>query len=365
MKAEPFDIFRLTFQTPLHLSKGKLNTYESSEQVLHSDTLKSAIFAAAIQLFGDQPIVEDWFSHFRVSSAMPFLHAPENGTIEYFFPKPLVHPEIQFPDDVPVQEHARLYKKAKKISWLGKSLFEKTLAGNPLRLQGAHLLMKDVFVSEAFEGLAKEKRDKLIVFERQQTQRVKIPRLSEEDADSVPFYLDKLYFHPKAGLYFFITTDRTGESKEPFLQKLHGALRLLGNNGIGLQRGLGNGQFRAKRDQLTLQLPEQPSAYVNISLYCPTLADIQETDLDNSAYYFFKRGGWISSSDEAYISYRKKSIYMLGEGSVLRFPGTENWVQRGQGQIDLTPQQTPQPLPSNIKIWRDGTGIFLPIKVQP
>ena len=42
-----FDIIRLHFRQPLHLSRGKLNTYESSEHTLHSDTLQAALFVRA------------------------------------------------------------------------------------------------------------------------------------------------------------------------------------------------------------------------------------------------------------------------------------------------------------------------------
>ena len=48
---ENFDIIKMHFKSPLHLSKGKEDSYDSSNKILHSDTLQSAIFVCAIERF--------------------------------------------------------------------------------------------------------------------------------------------------------------------------------------------------------------------------------------------------------------------------------------------------------------------------
>jgi CRISPR/Cas system CSM-associated protein Csm4 (group 5 of RAMP superfamily) len=66
-----FKIYKLTFQTPLHLSKGKTGSYESSDAVLHSDTIKSALYVAALQL--DRKVFADkMLKELTISSAFPF-----------------------------------------------------------------------------------------------------------------------------------------------------------------------------------------------------------------------------------------------------------------------------------------------------
>ena len=48
-----YQIAKLQFTSPLHLSKGK-TTLDESLDVLHSDTLKSALFVCALDLFGSE-----------------------------------------------------------------------------------------------------------------------------------------------------------------------------------------------------------------------------------------------------------------------------------------------------------------------
>jgi CRISPR-associated protein Csm4 len=57
--------------------------------------------------------------------------------------------------------------------------------------------------------------------------------------DSEPYYVDKIFFHKNAGLFFLV------EAEEKTLEMLKAAMRLLSDNGIGTDRNVGNGQFEA------------------------------------------------------------------------------------------------------------------------
>jgi CRISPR-associated protein Csm4 len=173
----------------------------------------------------------------------------------------------------------------------------------------------------------------------------------------MPFYLDKLYFNDEGGLYFMVH----GAGDKKLRQRLEAALRLLGENGIGLQRGLGNGQFEHEWATLELDLPAQATAAACLSLYCPTWEEWSPLNLEQSAYNFVKRGGWISAADPEYIRLRKRSVHMLVEGSAMPFAHAGAVILKGNGMIDLTPKTIEPPLPDGMKVWRDGTGVFLPI----
>lgn len=152
------------------------------------------------------------------------------------------------------------------------------------------------------------------------TQRVVIDRVN---ARGVPFYIEKLYaVQPeKRGLYFVVrTNDDSG--KTALLNRLELVARLLGENGIGLQKGLGNGCFEVERARLELNLPasDKTNASVSLSLYRPKKDEFSESMLESGFYDFMQRGGWIASPEEdEHRSIRKKSVYMFREGSVFGF----------------------------------------------
>lgn len=316
-----FKIVRLHFRQPLHLSRGKLNTYESSEHTLHSDTVQAALFVCALQLY-DEKTANEFKDKVRISSAFPWTKA--HG---YWLPKPI---SLRL-DDTPDTR-----KELKKIKYLQKQHFEQALRGESLSL--AHLLdEKQIAIQPK-------------IWKGDVTQRVVIDRTN---AASTPFYLEKLYpegWHKDCGLYVLIKNDG--------FDKLENLFRLLGDNGIGLQRSLGNGTFEAifPDGGFPISLPETASAWVSLSLFRPENEEkLGKIQLEHSQYQLLKRGGWLASpEDMGHMSLRKKSVLMFSEGSVLAF-GDDASREGGFSDLDPRPD-VPHP------VWRDGRGIFLPIK---
>lgn len=308
-----FNIFKLSFTSPLHLSRGKSNSYENSDIVLHSDTLKSAMLATALQIFDfEEAEIKAFWDSFQVSSAMPFLG--EN----YYFPRPMSWQ--------PEAENAAKQKDWNKLEYLQLTDFQSLILGNTIN---ALPELPTFFVKE-------------------QTQRVKI----NWDTDSVPFYIEKLYFKPEAGLFLIVETKDTAQ-----LSKLEGVMRLLGDNGIGLQRNIGNGHFEVETATIALEIPESNKAMC-LSLYCPTEDELKTFDLKTSFYKLQKRGGWVSSSAVENISYRKKSVFMFNEGSVFKTQNTDNQLFVKGKSVTITPEV----MKDKQNVWREGRGIFLPIK---
>ena len=75
---------------PLHLSDGR-SIYYSSQERLHSDTIKNAIYVSAAKLIGDE-VYQDpgFYDSFRVSSAFPFFMD------EFFLPVSQLRPHPCF-----------------------------------------------------------------------------------------------------------------------------------------------------------------------------------------------------------------------------------------------------------------------------
>ncbi|NUQ23433.1 MAG: type III-A CRISPR-associated RAMP protein Csm4 [Saprospiraceae bacterium] len=311
------------FRQPVHFSRGKMNTYESSDGVLHSDTIQAALYVAAMQLYG-QSVADQFKQRVRISSAFPYT--PEG----YWLPKPLSFN----PDD---SAHR---KELKKIRYLRAADFEQLLNGNVPA--AANLLVHsqpEIWIPDT-------------------TQRVLLDRI---DARGVPFYLEKLYpvnRHSDRGLYVIVQEDGDG------FPQLESLFRLLADNGIGLQRGLGNGVFDyvVKKEDLDLNLPQQAHTWTNLSLFRPSKEDVSHMKLDDSYYQLLKRGGWIASPEKSiHSSLRKKSVVMFSEGSVLTFDDMTTATMTYRGEVeDLQPVWTNFPHP----VWRDGRGIFLPMALS-
>jgi CRISPR type III-A-associated RAMP protein Csm4 len=336
----------------LHLSKGK-GTYESGAEVLHSDSIKSALFAAAIQNGAnvhsdgsDNPFL----TSFRVSSAFPFFQE------EYFFPKPMGVSGHKICD-----ESAKPLKKAgKALKFIGKSLFEDQIAGIDLSNKSIkkeeHLISEDdaeqVFsLASTSINQAIRKKGDFYVLRRTAMMRVTVPRVSSTDADPEPYYMEQTFFHPDAGLYFFIDWPK----EEQYKQVLEFALDTLQDNGIGLDRNTGNGQFVWENAEMEINTPTNAKHQMLLSLYCPASKEEIEDKLDESAYNLIKRGGHVSASESEHLSYRKKSVYMMTEGSLLHGQPEDFKGLLLNLQPDIMKDKHP--------IWREGRPFLIPCHV--
>lgn len=328
-----YDVIKLDFFTPLHLSGGRMDAYDQSEEILHSDTIKSALFVMARKIYGNS-IDKSFLDAFKVSSAMPFLGS------DYLFPKPMMR--IGRADT----ENAKNAKFIKKLAYFSLPIFEKIIAGQTFELNSDNTDNSGRF----YFANNRHKTEK--VFESNVQQRFTAPK--GEEKHGMPYYVDRLYFNKKAGLYFLLEF-----IDESFKSKVHAAIRLLGDEGIGTDRTVGNGQFTPIfGESLTIQTPSPSNALMNLSLFCPTLDGMTDENLQLSSYQLLKRGGYIASPENSkFITFRKRSIFMFSEGSV--FPKNVNMAGK---LVDLRPIKTKID-GLNHPIWRDGRPISLPVNI--
>lgn len=330
-------IAKLQFTSPLHLSRGK-TTLDESLDVLHSDTLKSALFVCALDLFGGEILRGDegknFFEKFTISSAFPFT--PN----ELFFPRPEWLPKSiekqTEPDATPKIDR----KALKSVKYFNQSNFERLLKGELVTLDPNYVKK---YYSE---------RNIKSPFQSETVQRVTVNRTYEEEGNT--FYTERLYFREGCGLFFLI--EFHDDTIRPIVEA---ALRLLGDNGIGSDKSVGNGQFTfEKLDDFDFDFAQNANKQMALSLYCPNTNGDRDHDfindkdfLEKSAYSLIKRGGYIANPDNFDRStLRKKSIIMFKEGSV--FPKDRTLI----GDIkDLKPE-----IAQEHPIWRDGRALFFP-----
>jgi len=344
MAKRTYKVLKLHFLSPLHLSKGKTDDYGESEELLHADALKSALFVCARQVLGAETVgdTDAFFRRFRISSAFPFVGS------ELFFPKPQAKIQPFVMSEITEERQA---KKHKKLSFLGQSYFEDLITDRRRELRQADFTPDGRFVSDHADLRA---LGDIPVFATDVQQRVTIPANYTEDP--LPYYVDRLYFSQTAGLWFaFELVDGDATIYAAVLA----ALKCLGDNGVGTDRSVGNGQFEVTEAELTLNVPDVPTHDLLLSLWCPQQAELDAAFLGQSAYGLVKRGGYIASPDQPeHLTYRKKSIYMFTEGSL--FPHRPNRPLTGK-VADLKPDA-----PDVIQhVWRDGLAFTIPATLFP
>lgn len=338
-----FDCIRLRFDTPLHLSNARPNDYGSSERVIHSDTFTAAVFQAWAMLGHADWIPADSNTSpgFTVSSLFPF----RGGTQPiYFLPKPFFRHQTEPTNNADAGDA----KKFKKVQFVDVPHFEAYLHQAPLPSLGTSAI-RGAFQSQALASLKDDEADFLT--SDVQTRLVK-PR---DESEPTPYYVERLYFRHDSGLWGLVRYE-TPEAR----QRVETAVRYLGDSGLGTDRAVGNGLFTPSFDKLNLNLPASGQFAVSLSLFCPTdhkqLTDVLSDS--RTRYDLVRRGGWLS---EPHNTYRKRSVWMLREGSLLHHANRRPDMLGTL--VDLRPT-LPNGLPSvNHPVWRDGRAFLLPVNL--
>lgn len=359
-----YDVFHLRFKSGLHLSSGKADNYDSTESVLHSDTLKSAIYVNARLLYGEAAD-EAFFHSFKVSSAFPYFRT--NTQLLHFVARPHLPNFHQY-----FLEEQVDYKFVKKIEYIEVDLLRELLE-NKVALSSLSSSKDGKFIA----ALSEEDRSlsNANVFGTASQQHVAVDRFHEADAN--PYGVDALYFHERAGLYFLL--DCTGTEAQ--CQMAKAGIKALADAGLGTDRNTGKGQFEflAGEDVTThFYLPEKGTQQMSLSLYCPktaTPSEIATAQLQDSYYQLLRRGGYIATPDNlSHIAVRKRSVYMFREGSV--FPRIADRTGQvvnlqpdndklttiilNKAEVRENPAAEKRYMPAvDHPIWRDGRAIFL------
>lgn len=326
-----YTAYFLKFNSPLHIGDYKPDSYESSESFIRSDTINAAILASWASK-GNADWIGDGNLPFTISSAFPYYMGESGPTL--FFPRV----RIPFPM---TSYDASKSKLVKKISWMDQSYFEAIINAQDFPATAYEDIQNEFLTS------VKLPEEGLLI--KQVSERVKIPRERNDDNQSEPFYMERIYFN-MGGLYFLATGNE--------LNKLNAALDFLKYEGFGTDRNVGNGFFEWKDSTIDLNLPANAGHSTNLGLYCPNdkASVVAEID-EKSSYDLIKRGGWITEA--GYQTIEKESIYMFSEGSVFN----KSIDIDGKGNIDLSPRNLPQDLKPSHPIYRNGKTIFVPVNV--
>lgn len=347
-------LIELYFDTPLHLGTPR-EDYASSESTLHSDALSAAIIQAWAEMGLDKALdqigaASDAFGHlpFVLSSMFPFTETNNKKRSKvYFFPRirKAFNPRINARSDL------YLHKKTiKDLQWMDLEYFD-------AHIHTAKGCLPD-FNHIRGEYLSHERIDPTFISSEAQP-RVTVSRMG---LDSNPFYTERLFFSQGSGLFFLYAEE--DDASWPLVQA---ALEFLSESGIGTDRNVGNGKFHfTVADEHPIIDKFQawslmPADHVtNLSLYNPSDSEIFQESLASPyvGYELIKRGGWISMPP--FLSLRKRSVFMLGEGSIFHDPNQQLLPMEG-AIVNIRPntQEIGRPIPYGI--WRSGKSLFVPV----
>ena len=341
MPQHNYEIIRFKFTTPLHVGNER-SDYSTGSALLHSDSIYAAICHAWARLGKADWIGENGESGFTFSSLFPYIDY--NTDYSYFLPRPMLLMDEKNKDDIDTS----VRKALKKVQWVDIPVFEALAGSSPLEYT-------KTFFDKGYQAVKELPRDELgeliEPISNQTMPRASISRTGIDD--TVIYYIDRYYFHEKAGLYAIVQFD-IDEIKE----KVLAALRLLADEGLGTDRNVGHGKFEFSLDTLSVNLPDQASYGINLGMYCPKdkreWEDYIEYNLPNAraGYSLVRRGGWMS---EPRNTWRKRSVYMALPGGVFK----TNGIQIAGTVINLEPTGE---VNTGHPVWRHGQSIFLPCK---
>lgn len=336
----------LRFQGSLRLAHST-GLPERSEVIVHSDGLKSALFAVGLQVYPEWAGQADaFFNAFTISSAFPFCND------EYFLPRPQWPVSFRFSQT----EEALFAKKAKKIQYVSAAFYTSFYAHVPE--SAAHPPVLEVEDRQVVQGqflFARPQPSERIIWET-----VTEPHAAKlEDPFGPPRYYttSRTFFAEDCGLYFLIQFHDVS-----WRQPIFNALRLLGHQGLGSDRTVGNGFFDFEPAKDVKSFPfhptEAPSAgdhkglFVALGMYLPTKEELDRANLQESAWTLVKRGGYLAAPENPeHMRYRRKWVMMMGPGSVIK-----SRTKPVGKRVDLRPDMPHESIPHPV--WRDGRCLF-------
>lgn len=250
-----------------------INSLDTSNEIIHSETLFSALFIEAIKLNCKESFFEFYENNdFKLSSCFPYVGET------YYLPKPIIKMDVD------------------------KSLSDRKLAKN-LKFVPANRYNSFINGNETIDSNFPNPRVSNTVSEH-------VEILSGE---STPYHIASTAFEKDGGLYFILSYSDV--SVPALFKKL---LESLQYTGIGGKRQIGFGSFTCTRndipeDLLRLLNCKSPEYYITLGSYYPRDLDILD---DDSYYLIVSKGGYSDVSNGS--PKRKKRGFVFQEGSSFR-----------------------------------------------
>lgn len=295
---------RLAFTSPLHVGEVGIGL-EGCAAYLSSDILFSGLCHAWAQTYGT-PELERLLERFAggdppflLSSAFPYWKE------EIFFPRPqILHFSWKEGVEELKEEERKLFQD---IRWLPLPSFARWVGRDDTGFRFSEADYQELKKSE--ENLKKACQSYFLP-------RLRLDRI---EARSNLFLCKVVRLRRDSGLFCLVRS-----AEEEMLKRLEGALRVLGEIGLGGERSAGCGAFALNRWQNVREIQGLQEllkegtdpAYLTLSLYHPSSQELEGMAAGHlQGYELVERGGWVDSPGLRRPT-RKRPCRMFSEGSV-------------------------------------------------
>ncbi len=332
-----FSAYRLRFKAPLHIDAQGIG-HEETEIMVHSDTLFSALMCLWRNFYDDDIEALCESPRFHLSSAFPYAGEAS------FFPSPM----CRLLPDKTGDKYPEIGKKLKKMKFISRSLFEKTLNGEKWNYEDTETLQDGLFWRHQDERSWKKE----FIFRKQEIPRIAVDRWKQS---TEIFYFSRVHFAVDAGLFFLVRFD-----DDAIKRKFETVLRLLGDEGLGGDKNAGHGQFEPEEwEGFELKTPENGDYFITLSLYHPKKEEFGRDVRMNSSYGIVSRQGRLHPRGLGML--RRKEVNMLIAGSVIQYPAENANGKLGDCCMVLE-KDSHEKLKHNV--YRYGYAFDLPIIIR-
>lgn len=363
-------VFLLYPRSPLHLARRGRGDLSDPDEIIHSDTLASALASALVQvgILKDSDAVQEFLEKIALSSAFPFVEKRSSAreVIRRFF--------LPLPKGVVLSRDPTHRKTFKKIRWLEKRLFEKIIYKEPCNNK-PHLQVSGPYAWTSNEEWI---RDAVRLISEGEQLRVQVPRIRTADHEPQPYSITYRVWKeaPESGLrtgLFFIAC-----APQERLHQIKQALEVLKDLGLGADRTVGMGTFTWQPlNTANEALPSTsktkstaPHYWMSLGMYVPPEEVWKKWHKEGLsrhiiAHELVLRSGWVSIP--GFLNVRRNGIYMFAEGSVFKDLSANtpqkcihNLMPAGK-VVDVTPDEPEELHKSGIRIYRSGQTLFIPV----
>lgn len=330
--------YHLVFRSPLHVGERGVGL-EAAHVHVPADTLFSAICSVWRDVYGVERLLGDVLDWYEETGSEPFFLTsafPYAGPVR-FFPKPLA----RAPHVTIGQENEKAFKRVRFVS---EAVFTALVTSQPLIFDATNCVNgQTVWVTAAerqqLEGWWEDESDDVVLWKQAVVPRVTLDRMT---STSELWHFGETRFASGAGLWFAV--DFNTEHGDGLRRRFMACLRVLGDTGLGGERGAGRGLFEVNEPQARTLLETDPAGrFVTLSPLCPRAEDeLAQLTGDGAAYDLIPRRGWVTSPEAANL--RRKMVWMFAEGSVL----TGAPAGRPGRLVNVKPEACPH------DVWRYG-----------
>lgn len=307
-------LFRMTpqgsFYTGSQLSDGCTCPFP------RSDTVFKAILNAWNLLWGDTE-VETLLDHFSHNAQIPSVPALCFGTRARPFYISSIFPVVDTVYFLPrpismlwkVDNEKLPHQIFQNISWVSAAIYRAWLEHQTIDFSPENFLLPSLYCdSKEMNTINLHFPNKVLWSDEERTRNT----VDRATAAAHIYPTSQVFYGEKLQEYIVVDT------QEEYRAKLEAVLRLLADEGIGGQRSNGCGSYIyyppvsiPKELDFIEAVPE--NSFVTLSLYYPSLEDVQNGILDQAQFQLIERQGW--SKDCQGNALRQQKIRLFKEGS--------------------------------------------------